>query len=183
MAWKFVCKRRCTHGARVRPAALHHLQRRSRRRAAQNLRNYEVPHFMDCIKSAKQNYSPRLTMVVKKRINTRFFASSQLQNPPQGITVDGEVTRSEWYDFISQSVRQGTVSPTYYNIVYDTGGLKPDHMQRLNYKPCHQYFVLELSLYLAIRSQAGLSGRAKHSQRTTQFCIQSSVLPVEIVQV
>ncbi|PIO32440.1 hypothetical protein AB205_0014360 [Aquarana catesbeiana] len=46
------------------------------------------------------------------------------------------------YDFfiISQSVRQGTVSPTHYNVVYDSGGLKPDYMQRLTYKLCHQYF-------------------------------------------
>ncbi|XP_077135461.1 piwi-like protein 1 isoform X2 [Ranitomeya variabilis] len=107
--------------------------------------NYEIPQFIDCIKSAKQNYSPRLTVVVvKKRINARFFANmgGRLQNPPPGTIVDSEVTRPEWYDFfiISQSVRQGTVSPTHYNVVYDTGGLKPDHMQRLTYKLCHQYY-------------------------------------------
>ncbi|XP_075705350.1 piwi-like protein 1 [Rhinoderma darwinii] len=107
--------------------------------------NYEVPQFMDCIKSAGQDYSPKLTVVVvKKRINARFFAvlGGRLQNPPPGTIVDTEVTRPEWYDFfiISQSVRQGTVSPTHYNVVYDSGGLKPDHMQRLTYKMCHQYY-------------------------------------------
>ncbi|XP_075119109.1 piwi-like protein 1 [Leptodactylus fuscus] len=107
--------------------------------------NYEVPQFMDCIKSAGTDYSPKLTVVVvKKRINARFFAifSGRLQNPPPGTVVDTEVTRPEWYDFfiISQSVRQGTVSPTHYNVVYDNSGLKPDHMQRLTYKLCHQYY-------------------------------------------
>ncbi|XP_077131113.1 piwi-like protein 1 isoform X2 [Ranitomeya variabilis] len=61
--------------------------------------NYEIPQFIDCIKSAKQNYSPRLTVVVvKKRINARFFANmgGRLQNPPPGTIVDSEVTRPEW---------------------------------------------------------------------------------------
>nr|DBA32427.1 TPA: hypothetical protein GDO54_000221 [Pyxicephalus adspersus] len=107
--------------------------------------NYEVPQFVDCIRSAHKDYDPKLTVVVvKKRINARFFAvqGGRLQNPPPGTIVDTEVTRPEWYDFfiVSQSVRQGTVSPTHYNVVFDTGNLKPDHMQRLTYKLCHQYF-------------------------------------------
>lgn len=46
------------------------------------------------------------------------------------------------YDFfiVSQAVRCGSVSPTHYNVVYDTSGLKPDHMQRLTYKLCHMYY-------------------------------------------
>lgn len=46
------------------------------------------------------------------------------------------------YDFyiVSQAVRSGSVSPTHYNVVYDTSGLKPDHMQRLTYKLCHMYY-------------------------------------------
>ncbi|XP_053312111.1 piwi-like protein 1 [Spea bombifrons] len=107
--------------------------------------NYEIPQFMDCIRSAEQNYNPKLTViVVKKRINARFFGhfGDRLQNPPPGTIVDVEVTRPEWYDFfiISQSVRIGTVSPTHYNVVYDSGALKPDHMQRLTYKLCHLYY-------------------------------------------
>lgn len=34
----------------------------------------------------------------------------------------------------------GSVSPTHYNVVYDSSGLKPDHMQRLTYKLCHMYY-------------------------------------------
>ncbi|CAH2295702.1 piwi 1 [Pelobates cultripes] len=107
--------------------------------------DYEITQFLDCIKSAGKDYSPKLTVVVvKKRINARFFAHAggKLNNPPPGTIVDVEVTRPEWYDFfiISQAVRAGTVSPTHYNVVYDSGALKPDHMQRLTYKLCHVYF-------------------------------------------
>lgn len=44
-------------------------------------------------------FSPKLTViVVKKRVNTRFFAQSGggLKNPPPGTVVDVEVTRPEW---------------------------------------------------------------------------------------
>lgn len=46
------------------------------------------------------------------------------------------------YDFylISQAACQGTVNPTYYNVIYDDNGLKPDHMQRLTFKLCHLYY-------------------------------------------
>lgn len=46
------------------------------------------------------------------------------------------------YDFflVSQSVRQGTVTPTHFNVIFDTSGLRPDHMQRLTYKLCHLYY-------------------------------------------
>lgn len=83
-------------------------------------------------------------VVVTKRISTRFFANknNSISNPPPGTVVDQVVTRPERYDFflVSQSVRQGTVAPTHYNIIHDTTGLKPDHMQRLAYKLTHLYF-------------------------------------------
>lgn len=46
------------------------------------------------------------------------------------------------YDFflVSQHVRQGTVTPTHYNVVHDLSGLKPDHMQKLTYKLTHMYY-------------------------------------------
>uniref|UniRef100_A0A8C4YR68 Piwi like RNA-mediated gene silencing 1 n=1 Tax=Gopherus evgoodei TaxID=1825980 RepID=A0A8C4YR68_9SAUR len=107
--------------------------------------NYEVPQFLDCLKSVGKDYNPRLTViVVKKRVNTRFFAQAggRLQNPPPGTVIDVEVTRPEWYDFfiVSQAVRSGSVSPTHYNVIYDNSALKPDHMQRLTYKLCHMYY-------------------------------------------
>ncbi|XP_037337718.1 piwi-like protein 1 [Pungitius pungitius] len=107
--------------------------------------NYEVAQIIESIKSMGHDYMPKLSVVVvKKRINSRFFAqmSGKVSNPPPGTVVDSEVTRPEWYDFyiVSQAVRCGSVSPTHYNVVYDTSGLKPDHMQRLTYKLCHMYY-------------------------------------------
>uniref|UniRef100_A0A8P4KP93 Piwi like RNA-mediated silencing 1 n=1 Tax=Dicentrarchus labrax TaxID=13489 RepID=A0A8P4KP93_DICLA len=107
--------------------------------------NYEVAQIMDSIKSMGHDYMPKLSVVVvKKRISSRFFAyiGGRVDNPPPGTIIDTEVTRPEWYDFyiVSQAVRIGSVSPTHYNVVYDTSGLKPDHMQRLTYKLCHMYY-------------------------------------------
>ncbi|TNN69054.1 Piwi-like protein 1 [Liparis tanakae] len=107
--------------------------------------NYEVAQIVEAIQSMGHDYVPKLSVVVvKKRINSRFFAAinGNVANPPPGTIVDSEVTRPEWYDFyiVSQAVRAGSVSPTHYNVVYDTSGLKPDHMQRLTYKLCHMYY-------------------------------------------
>ncbi|XP_068460923.1 piwi-like protein 1 [Clinocottus analis] len=107
--------------------------------------NYEVSQIIESIQSMGHDYTPKLSVVVvKKRINSRFFAAmnGNVTNPPPGTVVDSDVTRPEWYDFyiVSQAVRNGSVSPTHYNVVYDTSGLKPDHMQRLTYKLCHMYY-------------------------------------------
>ncbi|XP_061189698.1 piwi-like protein 1 isoform X1 [Saccostrea echinata] len=107
---------------------------------------HEVPQLNECFKrSGGQDYNPKVAVVVvKKRINTRFFAKSgpSLTNPPPGTIVDTQVTKPIWYDFflVSQSVRQGTVTPTHYNVIWDSTGLKPDHMQRLAYKMTHLYY-------------------------------------------
>lgn len=52
------------------------------------------------------------------------------------------------YDFflVSQSVRQGTVTPTHFNVIFDSSGLRPDHMQRLTYKLCHLYYNWPVSV-------------------------------------
>uniref|UniRef100_A0A673CNS0 Piwi-like protein 1 n=1 Tax=Sphaeramia orbicularis TaxID=375764 RepID=A0A673CNS0_9TELE len=107
--------------------------------------NYEVSQIMESIKSMGPDYVPKLSVVVvKKRINTRFFyrGNGKVSNPPPGTVVDTDVTRPEWYDFyiVSQAVQTGSVSPTHYNVVFDISGLKPDHMQRLTYKMCHLYY-------------------------------------------
>ena len=40
---------------------------------------------------------------------------------------------------VSEHIRQGTVTPTHYNVVVDNTGHKPDHMQRCAYnKLTHQ---------------------------------------------
>jgi aubergine-like protein len=106
--------------------------------------DFEVKALENAIETMNQKV--KLTViVVKKRISTRFFLMDQrgnASNPAPGTMVDTEVTRPEWYDFflVSQSVRQGTVTPTHFNIIKDDSGLKPDHLQRLTYKMCHLYF-------------------------------------------
>nr|CAD7605072.1 unnamed protein product [Timema genevievae] len=53
-----------------------------------------------------------------------------------------QVQQGRGYDFylVSQSVRQGTVSPTSYNVISDNIGLDPDKLQRLTYKLTHLYY-------------------------------------------
>jgi aubergine-like protein len=107
--------------------------------------DHEVPQFKDAFAQVSPNYNPKFAMIiVKKRVSTRLFleARGQMSNPPPGTLVDSVVTRPEWFDFflISQSVRQGTVTPTHYNVVNDSTGLKADHFQRLTYKLCHLYY-------------------------------------------
>ncbi|XP_066476773.1 piwi-like protein 4 [Tiliqua scincoides] len=107
--------------------------------------DYEVPQLLSILGECSGDCRPKLSMiVVRKKCLLRFFteANNSLQNPPVGTVIDTEATRPEWYDFflISQYARQGTVNPTYYNVVYDENGFKPDHMQRLTYKMCHLYY-------------------------------------------
>uniref|UniRef100_A0A5F8AAA5 Piwi like RNA-mediated silencing 4 n=1 Tax=Macaca mulatta TaxID=9544 RepID=A0A5F8AAA5_MACMU len=106
---------------------------------------YEVPQLLSSVAESSSNTSSRLSViVVRKKCMPRFFTEMNrtVQNPPIGTVVDSEATRNEWYDFylISQVACRGTVSPTYYNVIYDDNGLKPDHMQRLTFKLCHLYY-------------------------------------------
>ncbi|XP_036885668.1 piwi-like protein 4 [Sturnira hondurensis] len=106
---------------------------------------YEVPQLLSSVTEARSSTSSKLSViVVRKKCMPRFFVEMNhtLQNPPLGTVVDSEATRPEWYDFylVSQAACRGTVNPTYYNVIYDDNGLKPDHMQRLTFKLCHLYF-------------------------------------------
>nr|QID20010.1 piwi [Drosophila buzzatii] len=80
-------------------------------------------------------------IVVTKSANTRFFLDNR-NNPQPGTIVDDVVTLPERYDFylVSQTVLQGTVSPTNYNVLYSNIGLSPDKIQKLTYKMCHLYY-------------------------------------------
>lgn len=83
----------------------------------------------------------RLTFfVVNKRINTRLF--NKKRNPSPGTVVDDVITLPERNDFylVSQSVRQGTVSPTSYNILRDESGLSADRLQMYTFKQTHMYY-------------------------------------------
>ena len=86
-------------------------------------------------------------IIVTKRIKTRFF--NKERNPRPGTVVDDVVTLPERYDFylVSQSVRQGTVSPTSYNIISDNVGWTPNHFQRFTYKLTHLYYNCSVSFF------------------------------------
>ncbi|XP_068230350.1 protein argonaute-3 [Palaemon carinicauda] len=107
--------------------------------------DHEVPQVASIFQNF-DSYEPKLSyIVVQKKLNTRIFASMSgrdLSNPPPGSVVDHTITRRYWYDFllVSQHVRQGTVSPTYYIVVRDTSNLKVDNMQKLSYKLTHLYY-------------------------------------------
>nr|XP_019611125.1 PREDICTED: piwi-like protein 3 [Rhinolophus sinicus] len=113
----------------------------------QALIDYEIPQIVSSLESIFKSQNFKLTfIVVKKRINTRFFVQSQgrLRNPLPGTVVDVVLTKREWYDFfiISQSVKDGTVTPTHYNVIHDTVRLSPDTVQCLTYRLCHMYYNL-----------------------------------------
>jgi len=112
---------------------------------------YVREHEVDLIKEKlkKELYNAPIKMafiIVSKRINTKIFRSQPNQsndfNPPPGTVVDDVITWPERYDFyiVSQCVRQGTVSPTSYNVIEDTLGIDANKIQRFTYKMCHMYF-------------------------------------------
>lgn len=113
----------------------------------ENQIHYVIQHEVENLKKvlAKQyasvNQELRFAFViVNKRLNTRIFKGDR--NPLPGTVVDDAITLPERYDFylVSQSVRQGTVSPTSYSIVFDSLQLTPNKMQILTYKMCHLYY-------------------------------------------
>ena len=116
----------------------------------------------------------KLTMIiVNKRIGARFYmkAQSGFVNPPPGTIVDHGCTRRERFDFylISQSTRQGTVTPTYYNIIEDESGFSPEIHQRMAYKFCLLYYNWSGSVRVPAPCQyahklALLCGENLHSQ-------------------
>ncbi|XP_029341152.1 piwi-like protein Siwi [Acyrthosiphon pisum] len=98
--------------------------------------------------ACEQAYGPKSVpfafVIVTKRISARFFAPSKrgMENPRPGTIIDTVVTDPTKYDFflVSQHVRQGTVTPTHYQVIEDTLGLPPDIMQRLTFKLTHMYY-------------------------------------------
>ncbi|GAB0086880.1 hypothetical protein DMENIID0001_010860 [Sergentomyia squamirostris] len=109
-----------------------------------HVREYEVKKLISDLKSAYGEMAPRLTfIIVSKRINTRLFQKVRnIDNPPPGTVVDDVITLPERYDFflVSQSTRQGTISPTSYNVIWDESGLSPDKIQMWTYKMTHLYY-------------------------------------------
>ncbi|XP_037958160.1 protein argonaute-3 [Teleopsis dalmanni] len=106
---------------------------------------YEIEQLKDIC----QNSYPQpilLTYIIsQKRINARYFtnfAAGSAGNPSPGTIVDNIITRKCLYDFylVSQSLREGTVTPTHYVVLNDDGKFKPDIIQRLTYKLTFMYY-------------------------------------------
>lgn len=104
----------------------------------------ELAHIDNAFMRFGEDYKPAIcVVVVKKRINSRFLLQSGgLRNPPPGTVIDTEVTKPNWCDFylVSQSSRQGTVAPTHYHVVRNTGNFPVDRIQKMTYKLTHLYY-------------------------------------------
>merc|ERR1719443_1413145 len=96
------------------------------------VKDTEVDQIESCFKAAGMEDFKFTYIIVSKRIMTRYFtgAGNTSDNPHSGTIVDDVITLPERFDFflVSQSVRQGTVNPTSYNVIRDTSGLKPAHL-------------------------------------------------------
>ncbi|KAL4154233.1 hypothetical protein QTP88_002060 [Uroleucon formosanum] len=98
--------------------------------------------------ACEQVYGPKSVpfafVIVTKRISARFFAPTNRgpENPRPGTIIDTVVTDPTKYDFylVSQHVKQGTVTPTHYQVIEDTLRLPPDLMQKCTFKLTHMYY-------------------------------------------
>jgi aubergine-like protein len=141
---------------------------------------HEVGQIVKSFQLIKPDYNPRVAfIIVKKRGNARFFqkSSNVIINPSHGTVIDNTVTRVEWYDFylISQFTTQGTVNPTHYNVIWDTTGLKPDHLQKLSYKLTHMYYNWSGTIRVPALCQyahklAFLVGQSLHKEHDLSLC-------------
>uniref|UniRef100_A0A182WDE0 Uncharacterized protein n=1 Tax=Anopheles minimus TaxID=112268 RepID=A0A182WDE0_9DIPT len=106
-----------------------------------NFETKTIKNMLNHVYANFKEFKPQLSiLVVNKRINTRLFMADR--NPPPCTIVDDIITLPERSDFflISQTVRQGTVSPTSYNIVFDESGLTVDQLQVYTSKQTHLYY-------------------------------------------
>lgn len=109
------------------------------------VRDIELTQLNAAIAKRYSGNAPKMVyMVVSKMINTRFWQrrGEDCRNPEPGTVIDKTITLDERYEFfmVSQKAGQGTVSPTNYNILYDTSGLEPLGIQKRTYLHCHLYF-------------------------------------------
>ncbi|XP_034941705.1 piwi-like protein Siwi isoform X2 [Chelonus insularis] len=104
--------------------------------------DHELKHLREHLdKFYAQNPVKMAFIIVTKRINVRLFLNKR-DNPPPGTVVDDVITNPSRYDFflVSQFVRNGSVSPSAYNVIYDTVGFDVSAIQQLTYRLTHMYF-------------------------------------------
>ncbi|CDW52904.1 eukaryotic translation initiation factor 2C 4 [Trichuris trichiura] len=109
----------------------------------------EMRFINQAFRQYKQDYSPKLTMVVvQKRHHTRFFRQNispkdkcAVQNIPPGTVVDVGPVSAKLFDFFlcSHVGIQGTSKPCQYTVLYDDNGFDADSIQMLSYLLCQTY--------------------------------------------
>lgn len=97
--------------------------------------------------SVHQNYVWTLKCIFKL-LKSEDFGYLFLDKFESQLLISSPWFRSHRYDFylVSQSVRQGTVSPTHYNVIDDNSDWSPEIIQRLTYKLTHMYFNWSVSI-------------------------------------
>jgi len=104
---------------------------------------HEVPQIIK-VNESFPNFNPELVVIAcEKRVNTRIFRmAGQVSNPVPGTVVDTSIVDKEFLDFylIPQNVREGTVTPTKFQVVYNRSGFNIDLIQSLTYSLCHMYY-------------------------------------------
>ena len=65
------------------------------------------------------------------RYSLKNHQNGDEDNPYPGTIVDSKITRRDMFDFllVSQKVRQGTVTPVHYNVIFDNTNFDPDKHQ------------------------------------------------------
>lgn len=111
------------------------------------VRDVELNHIKTTLEKRYKAQDMELRMIyiiVSKHINTRFFLreNHNVRNPEPGTVIDNTITLKERYEFflVSQKCNQGTISPTNYNILFDTTGLTPEKIQAWTYIQTHAYY-------------------------------------------
>jgi aubergine-like protein len=92
-----------------------------------------------------------MLVLVNKRVSQRFFNNqnpSRMCNPTPGTFVNTGVVEADTYDFflVSQTSRQGVVSPTHYTVLYDTIQEEEEKIQLLTFKLCFTYYNVSGSI-------------------------------------
>jgi aubergine-like protein len=109
----------------------------------------EIPAFNSAFESFMQKTEkfemPSLIYVlVNKRTNARFYMKNNgnITNPPLGTVVDSKVVDKNGFDFYVTPAKanQGSMTPTYFNVIFDSSGLPCDQIQMLAYRLCYAYY-------------------------------------------
>ena len=105
----------------------------------------EVSACIESLKALNITDTKLCFLVVLKRIHTRLFgqgAGESLDNPKPGTVVDTDITAPDALEFflISQSVTQGTATPTRYQCIYNDCNFSADYLQKITYQLCHMYY-------------------------------------------